>query len=109
MLYEQRASFSTFAVTVFLQFRLLQVRMQLHLVDSWCNLGCLQQFLCLGDTEVGDTNGSSQTLRHTLLHHLEIVSSKVREVEIGSKSFAYLPDTSYPGLIIAQFIFLLYV
>ena len=60
----------TFAITIFLQLGLLEVRMTLHLVHSWDNLGCLQEVFCLGDGKVGDTNSFDKTFLHQTFHGL---------------------------------------
>ena len=60
-------------VTVFVKLLIPEVRVQLDLVDSWGNLGILQQVLNFLDTEVGDTNGLDKTLLNQLLHLLPCV------------------------------------
>ena len=65
-----RTLMPTFAVAVFLQFLLLEVRVALHLVHRWDYLSRLEEVVCLGDGEVGYTNGFSQSLLLNCLHCL---------------------------------------
>ena len=61
----------TLAVTVDLEFLLLEVRMALHLVHSWYNLGGFEEMLGLGDGEVGDTNSHHTPVAHELFQMLQ--------------------------------------
>lgn len=47
-----------------------EVGVKLHLVDSWLDLGILEQVLDLLHTEVGDTNALDEALLNELLHLL---------------------------------------
>ena len=62
---------NTFAIAILLQLGLLQVRMTLHLVDSWHNLGSLQEVLCLGDGEVRETNRFNKPVIIQFFHSLQ--------------------------------------
>ena len=68
-------SICTFAVTVLLEFLLLEEGVTLHLIDSWYNLGCLEKTLCLCDGKVGDSDALGETLADSLLHPLHITHS----------------------------------
>ena len=74
----------TFVLAVVLKLRLLQVGMALHLIDCWHCLGCLQEVLCLSDAEVGDTNSTSESLCHQLLHGLDISYNHIVNVHIST-------------------------
>ena len=53
---------SHLGVTVLVKLLVPEVRVQLNLVDSWSDLGILQQVRNFLDTEVGDTDSLDQTL-----------------------------------------------
>lgn len=57
-------------VTVLVKLLIPEVGVELHLVDSWRDLGILQQVLNLLDAEVGDTNALHQTFLDKLFHLL---------------------------------------
>ena len=62
--------FSTFLVTVVLKLFLLEVRVALHLVDSWYYLGSLKYILRLSDCKVGHSNGLHHSLSDKFFHGL---------------------------------------
>jgi len=77
----------TLYIQVLLQFWLLEVRMALHLVHSWYDLGCLEQLVCLCNCEIADTNRPHKSLGNQLFHSLRRQQDKTRYTVIDDVLF----------------------